>query len=83
LQKVVGGTMDDKKWNEYVHEAKILQFPRKKTLRDDDMNFIIALEEELHTRLIRAHDGRPANVPLEVVGEVNEMIDRLEELLRS
>ena len=74
--------MDDKKWNEYVHEAKIIQFPRKKTLSDQDMGFIIALEEELHKRLIRFHEGRVDDVPIESVTAADQIIDMVEGLLR-
>jgi hypothetical protein len=79
---MVGGTMDDKKWNEYVHEAKIIQFPRKKTLSDQDMGFIIALEEELHNRLIKVHGGRVDDVPVEYVDVVDGILDQVEEMLR-
>ena len=74
--------MDDKKWNEYVHEAKIIQFPRRKTLSDQDMGFIIALEEELHKRLIRIHEGRVDDVPIESVSAADQIIDMVEDLLR-
>jgi hypothetical protein len=79
---MVGGTMDDKKWNEYVHEAKIIQFPRKKYLSDQDMGFVIALEEELHKRLIRIHKGRVDDVPLEAVATADQIVDLVEDLLR-
>ena len=75
--------MDDKKWNEYVHEAKIIQFPRKKYLSDQDMGFIIALEEELHKRLIIAHGGRVDDVPVEYVDVVDGILDQIEEILRN
>jgi len=42
--------MDNKKWDNFVSEAKILQFPRKKTISDLDMQFILALEDELFRR---------------------------------
>ena len=74
--------MDDKKWNEYVHEAKIIQFPRKKTLSDQDMGFIIALEEELHKRLIRIHEGRVDDVPIESVAAADQIVELVEDLLR-
>jgi len=74
--------MDNKKWNEYVHEAKIIQFPRRKTLSDQDMGFIIALEEELHKRLIRIHEGRVDDVPIESVTAADQIIDMVEGLLR-
>ena len=74
--------MDDKKWNEYVHEAKIIQFPRRKTLSDQDMGFIIALEEELHKRLVRIHEGRVDDVPIESVSAADQIIDMVEDLLR-
>jgi hypothetical protein len=79
---MVGGTMDNKKWNEYVHEAKIIQFPRKPVLADQDMGFIIALEEELHKRLIRIHKGRVDDVPIESVASADQIIDMVEGLLR-
>ena len=74
--------MDDKKWNEYVHEAKIIQFPRKPILSDEDMGFIIALEEELHKRLIRIHKGRVDDVPIESVAVADQIVELVEDLLR-
>tara|TARA_R110000744_G_scaffold19465_2_gene51401 strand:- start:551 stop:796 length:246 start_codon:yes stop_codon:yes gene_type:complete len=74
--------MGDKKWNEYVHEAKIIQFPRKPVLADRDMGFIIALEEELHKRLIGIHKGQVDDVPIESVATADQIIDMVEDLLR-
>ena len=54
----------------------------KKTLSDQDMGFIIALEEELHNRLIKAHGGRVDDVPVQYVDVVDGILDQVEEMLR-
>jgi len=75
--------MDNKKWDNFVSEAKILQFPRKKTISDLDMQFVLALEDELFRRLAKVHGGGEDEIPIEIMDEVSNMVDRIEELLRS
>jgi len=67
-------------WRKLI-EGEVIQFPHQPRTSEDDMQFIIQLEDQIAQRLAGLHDNM-ASIPPEKIEHLEEIMNNLEELLK-
>ena len=62
-------------------EGEVIQFPHQPKTSEDDIQFVIQLEEQIAQRLASFH-GNMASIPPEKIEHLEQIMNDLEELLK-
>jgi|TARA_R110000824_G_scaffold5670_15_gene26233 hypothetical protein len=68
-------------WRKLLDEGEIIQFPHQSKTSEDDIQFIIQLEEQIAQKLA-GHHGNMASIPPEKIEHLEQLMNNLEELLK-
>ena len=71
-----------KNWRKLLKEGEVIQFPQQSRISEENLQFIIQLEDQIATKLAELHDNM-ASIPLEKIERLVRMMDDLEELLKQ
>ena len=63
-------------------EGEVIQFPHQPKTSEDDIQYLIELEEEIAQRLANLHDNM-ASIPPEKIERLDQIMNDLEELLKA
>jgi len=62
-------------------EGEVIQFPHQPKASEDDIQYLIELEEQIAQRLANLHDNM-ASIPPEKIERLDQIMNDLEELLK-
>ena len=62
-------------------EGEVIQFPHQPKTSEDDIQYVIQLEEQIAQRLANLH-GNMASIPPEKIEHLEQIMNDLEELLK-
>ena len=69
-------------WRKLLKEGKVIQFPRQPKISEADLQFVIMVENSIQRRLETAY-GNTMEVPIEKFEKLDEIMNEIEELLKT
>ena len=69
-------------WRKLLKEGEVIQLPRQPRISEDDLQFIIQIEDQIVQRLAALHNNM-ASIPVEDIEKLEQIVNSIEGLLRK
>tara|TARA_Y100000034_G_scaffold115794_1_gene153395 strand:+ start:51 stop:281 length:231 start_codon:yes stop_codon:yes gene_type:complete len=69
-------------WRKLLKEGDVIQFPHQPRISEDDLQFVIQLEEQIAQRLAALHNNM-ASIPPEDIEKLEQILLDVEGLLKK
>jgi hypothetical protein len=69
-------------WRKLLRENNVVQFPHQPKISEDDLQFVIWLDDQIAQKLAALHTNM-ASIPPEDIEKLEQIMNNIEELLKK